>query len=458
MPTARKKSPKQPRSLKLAANALERHFADVALESLVSASRTFPITSRVDLQRALDTTFQDGDAQLYGLHARYAHETMTMAHLLITDHYPVVLSPLQHDEVDCGDPTPARCLRHGLWLSNSGDIRFACLMTPSLVHMQLSGIHVEILVTPGELESRFASDLLGRIQQLVHETASYRGKVISLEFAPDFRGTAGNIRVHKLPAIARENVILPRKTLELLERNVTQFAQQRTGLKKLGLSSKKGLLFYGPPGTGKTYTIQYLATQLPDHTTLLITAEHVGLLDRYFQIARHLQPSVIVLEDVDLIGRSREMMDGPCEESLLNKLLNEMDGLREDADIFFILTTNRPEQLEAALASRPGRIDQAIEFPLPDEHGRRQLIRLYSRGLGVSDALAQTVTAKTEGVSAAFIKELMRRSAQFHLQAERAGDLRQEDVDNALEEMLFSGGSLNRTLLGASGAFMPASA
>ena len=65
---------------------------------------------------------------------------------------------------------------------------------------------------------------------------------------------------------------------------------------------------------------------------------------------------------------------------MLNKLLNEMDGLKEDADILFILTTNRPEALEAALTSRPGRIDQAIEFPLPDEEGREKLIRLYSQG------------------------------------------------------------------------------
>src|SRR5204863_8458955 len=68
---------------------------------------------------------------------------------------------------------------------------------------------------------------------------------------------------------------------------------------------------------------------------------------------------MVVIEDVDLIARAREEMRGACEESLLNKLLNEMDGLREDADVLFILTTNRPDQLEAALASRPGRIDQA---------------------------------------------------------------------------------------------------
>ena len=144
---------------------------------------------------------------------------------------------------------------------------------------------------------------------------------------------------------------------------------------------KKGLLFYGPPGTGKTHTIHYLASQLPDDTTLLITSEQVALLDHYFQLARFLQPAMVVIEDVDLIARSRETMYGPCDESILNKLLNEMDGLREDAEILFVLTTNRPQNLEAALASRPGRIDQAIEFPLPDEEGRAQLVRLYASGL-----------------------------------------------------------------------------
>jgi len=79
-------------------------------------------------------------------------------------------------------------------------------------------------------------------------------------------------------------------------------------------------------------------------------------------LARLLQPAMVVIEDVDLIARDREQM-GPCDESLLNGLLNEMNGLKQDADILFILTTNRPEQLESALASRPGRIDQAIEVP-----------------------------------------------------------------------------------------------
>ncbi len=157
---------------------------------------------------------------------------------------------------------------------------------------------------------------------------------------------------------------------------------------------------------------------------------------------------MVVIEDVDLIARAREEMRSACEESLLNKLLNEMDGLREDALVLFILTTNRPDQLEAALASRPGRIDQAIEFPLPDESGRRKLVRLYSRGVPVTDETVERIVQKTKKASPAFIKELMRRCAQYLLQSGRDGALALEQVEAALDEMLFSGGSLNVKLLG----------
>ena len=123
----------------------------------------------------------------------------------------------------------------------------------------------------------------------------------------------------------------------------------------------------------------------------------------------------------------------------------------EDAAVLFVLTTNRPEHLEAALASRPGRIDQAIEFPLPDDHGRRQLVRLYACGLRLSEEVAESLVKKTKGASAAFIKELMRRAAQFTLQDGKNGTLTSSEVDSALEEMLFAGGSLNAKLLGATG-------
>ena len=221
----------------------------------------------------------------------------------------------------------------------------------------------------------------------------------------------------------------------------------RAELRRLGQSTRKGILLYGPPGTGKTYTIRYLASNLPGHTTLIITAAQIALLGAYMNLARLLQPAMVVIEDVDLIARDREMM-GPCEETLLNRLLNEMDGLKEDADILFILTTNRPEQLEGALANRPGRIDQAIEIPLPDDVSRRKLVQLYGNGLALDEALVSEAAHRTKGVSAAFIKEMMRRTAQASIGRDGGTTIRSADLGEALDDMLFASGKLNVKLLG----------
>ena len=253
--------------------------------------------------------------------------------------------------------------------------------------------------------------------------------------------------VHKLPAVSRDEVILPEATLKLLDRNVIDFVKDRPRLRQLGQSTRKGILLYGPPGTGKTHTIRYLASHLPDHTTLVITAGQVGLLAQYMNLARLLQPAMVVIEDADLIARDREQM-GSCDEVLLNKLLNEMDGLKQDAEILFVLTTNRPEQLESALASRPGRIDQAIEVPVPNDIGRRKLVQLYGKGLPLGDAIVSEAAERTEGVSAAFIKELMRRVAQASIARDGGATVQSADVSEALDDMLFTGGRLNVKLLG----------
>jgi len=132
-----------------------------------------------------------------------------------------------------------------------------------------------------------------------------------------------------------------------------------------------------------------------------------------------------------------------------------MDGLKQDADILFILTTNRPEQLEGALAGRPGRIDQAIEVPLPDDIGRRKLVQLYGKGLPLGDAVVREAAQRTAGVSAAFIKELMRRTAQAAIArggAKKVTEPSAADLGEALDDMLFSGGQLNVKLLGGATA------
>ncbi len=433
---------------------LGKHFGKRRLDELTTSTRVFPATARVDLQVALGEllTAKYTVAKLVGVHRKWSHDTLNFPQLVTPGAYAAVVGPLQYEEEDLGNEQSVRCLKTGLWLCAEGKEPFAVLAAPVKRYDDGGGVHLEIAVAPGETGAEMAQRFLRELEERVCRAGTYRGKVLSLEAESDYRGRAAGLRVHKVRAVSREEVILPEKTLALLERNILRFTSQRPRLRALNLPVKKGLLFYGPPGVGKTHTIHYLAGALSGHTTLLITAGQVGLLGEYMQLARFLQPAVVVIEDADLIARDREDMHNVCEEALLNKLLNEMDGLREDAEIFFILTTNRPEALEAALKSRPGRIDQAIEFPLPDEVGRRKLVQLYARGLALTDGLADTIVRRTERGSAALIKELMRRSAQFALESGRDSELQLADIEGALEEMLFSGGSLNATLLGMSGS------
>ncbi len=430
--------------------ALQKHFEAVQLGEMVTAAREFPIISRVDVQTALDQMFENRPAiRLLGINAQMlGHQPLTLAQLFTAGPFPMDIGPLQHDEVDIGDPVPVRCLNNGLWLSKDHSLPFAVLLGRSM----FGGVRVEIAVCKGEQGVQFSQEFFRDLELRVGFGRTYRGRVISLESQGDYLGRGGAVKVHRLRAVRREDVILPLKTLKLLDRNVGGFVAARESIKALHFTAKKGLLFYGPPGTGKTHTIHYLASQLPQHTTLLITAEQVGLIGEYFRLARFLQPAMMVIEDVDLIAREREQMHNPGQEVLLNKLLNEMDGLREDADVIFILTTNRPDHLEPALASRPGRIDQAIEFPLPDEEGRRKLVQLYSGGLEVSPSIMDLLVRRTEKASPAFIKELMRRAAQFQIELGTSNTLQQAAVDGAIEEMLFTGGALNLKLLGGPAA------
>lgn len=435
---------------------LTTHFQPLALGSLSISQRQFPFRMRADLQRAIDRLFSDPIRVLRfsGVKREYSHEALTLSDCVIeSQHNPTVSAPPEYEELDIGEAEPIRVLKTGLWLLEQDGMRFAVLLAPTGLFGRISGVQFQIATPNTPQGTELTQAFFRKLEESVLRSESYRGKILSLEQEEhSYSGESTGIRVHQLRTVEREQVILPPATITLLERNVIRFVQQRDQLARFRQATKKGLLFYGPPGTGKTHTIHYLARALPDHTTLLISAEQVALLSEYMTLARLLQPSLVVIEDVDLIARDRGNMNSPCEEVLLNKLLNEMDGLKEEADILFLLTTNRPETLEAALASRPGRVDQAIEFPLPDDDGRRKLVRLYSQGVRLSDERVTEIAVRTEGVSAAFIKELMRRIVQFHIESDGQGEISPSDIDQAMDEMLFQGGRLNLKLLGGAAA------
>jgi ATP-dependent Clp protease adapter protein ClpS len=434
------------RQFEYACDALAWHFVSIPRDQLTATSRQFPGHMRADVQMAVDRLFS-APIRFFGIHERHRYETLTISALTMDDEYAPAIAPAQYHEVDVGESAPVKCLDNGLWLCETDGLRYAVVLSAHREYRHEAGIRIEIAVPAGADGSEFVQRCFSELESAVSAARSYRGKILSLDGDADYRGRSRGVTVHKLPSVRREDVILPEATMKLLDRNVLSFVASRAQLRQLGQSTRKGILLYGPPGTGKTHTIRYLASNLPGHTTLIITAAQIALLAQYMNLARLLQPTMVVIEDVDLIARDRNRM-GPCEESLLNGLLNEMDGLKQDADILFILTTNRPEELESALASRPGRIDQAIEVPLPDDVCRKKLVQLYASGLRLGDAVVGEAAQRTKGVSAAFIKELMRRIAQASIARDGGANVEPGDISEALDDLLFAGGKLNVKLLG----------
>jgi ATP-dependent Clp protease adapter protein ClpS len=269
----------------LACHALAFHFAGIPLDQLAATSRTFPGHMRADVQAGVDKLFSASPLRFFGIHEEHRYETLSIATLSREGRNAPSITPAQYDDVDVGEGAPMKCLNNGLWLCKAEDLRYAVVLSLDREHGRESGTRVEIAVPVGVEGAEFVQRCFSELERAVNEARCYRGKVISLDADRDYRGRTRGVMVHKLPAVQREDVILPEATLKLLDRNVLDFVKNRPLLRQLGQSTRKGILLYGPPGTGKTHTIRYLANNLPGHTTLIITAAQVGLLAQYMSLA-----------------------------------------------------------------------------------------------------------------------------------------------------------------------------
>ncbi len=191
------------------------------------------------------------------------------------------------------------------------------------------------------------------------------------------------------------------------------------------------------------------------YTRLILTGRALIGVGAVTELARDLQPAVVVLEDVDLVAEDRS--HGPASIPVLFDLLDAMDGAAPDADLLFLLTTNRADLLEPALAARPGRVDVAVEIELPDAAARMRLLALYGRGvpLALTEADIATAVERTEDTTASFLKELIRRSVLEALHdASGAGGAGEPalvtgaHLARALDDLLDSAQGVTRTLLG----------
>ena len=240
---------------------LLKHFG-LPPGDIVTAGRQFPIAARVDVQFAIEDLLRSrAGTKLLGIVSPNPHEPPTLAQALGQNPFALDAGPLQHDEIDVGETTPVRCLKNGLWLSRENDLLLAILMAPGGRFGLYSGVQVEIATPVGEPGALVSQELFRQLELQVAQSRTDRGRVISLEGQIHPKGGGSVVKAHRLSKVNREDVILPHKTLAMLDHNVAGFIKARDQLKALQLQARKGLLFYGPPGTGKTYTIHYLASQ-----------------------------------------------------------------------------------------------------------------------------------------------------------------------------------------------------
>jgi hypothetical protein len=296
------------------------------------------------------------------------------------------------------------------------------------------------------LPVRQAQAVLGELERESRRLSVYRRQLVEVTLTP-----MGTVRLDFLdpPTTGRDDVVLPEPVLDRIERHALGVAEHRAALVAAGQHLKRGLLLFGPPGTGKTHTAGYLLGRMTEYTRLVLTGRSLGAVGEVTELARVLQPAVIVLEDVDLVAADRSF--GPGGSPVLFDLLDAMDGAAADADLLFLLTTNRADLLEPALAARPGRVDVAVEIDLPGAEARRRLLELYGRHvpLRLADADTEAVVERSDGVTASFLKELLRRAV---LEALREDDVltsvNGQHVSRALDDLLDSTQSVTRTLLG----------
>jgi hypothetical protein len=283
-----------------------------------------------------------------------------------------------------------------------------------------------------------------QITRLMREHDVYRGQILSFAFN-EYRG---NTLVHfqPRPVLAAGDVVLPAGVLQTIEKHVVLAAGRAEALRAAGQHLKRGLLLHGPPGTGKTHTVRYLLSRLTESTIVVVSGMALDKIGAATALARRLQPSVVVVEDVDLIAADRSY--STHGNPLLFQLLNEMDGVGADADLTFVLTTNRVEILEHALTDRPGRVDLAVEIPRPDLDGRERLLRLYTNDVELDLPDPAPLLEQTEGVTASFIREWARRAVLVALDA--GGEIRLDEpiLQTALNDLMDERNVLTRSILG----------
>jgi AAA+ superfamily predicted ATPase len=204
-----------------------------------------------------------------------------------------------------------------------------------------------------------------------------------------------------------DDIILSEKLKMDIRQNLSNLIEHRSIYRDNGLKVRRGLIFSGPPGVGKTNLIKILCSTI-DWTVIWVSPKYIDArsVPQIMQLTKDLSPSILILEDIDLYGSSRELNANP---QVLGELMNQLDGVEGLVDIITIATTNNAAVLEKALLDRPGRFDKVITFDVPQSAERLQMLELFASTVEKDDSFTWEELSKkpTEGMSGAQVREVI---------------------------------------------------
>jgi cell division protease FtsH len=244
------------------------------------------------------------------------------------------------------------------------------------------------------------TDFIAGVTAIADQENIYRGK--KLEFS-------GQIRFLDVKERTWDTVVLDEAIKAEIKANSIDFLRQSERWVQYGIPVKRGILLCGEPGTGKTIICKALMSAAENITCITTNAYALaagGYITQLFELADDLTPSIVIIEDIDLIGQSREEF-GYHQGPALIELLAEMDGIEEQEKIVTIATTNHLENLDKALSQRPSRFDKVIKLTRPSVMHRRELISRLCRKIPMDNKIQEYIAIKAENFTPAQLQEIV---------------------------------------------------
>jgi SpoVK/Ycf46/Vps4 family AAA+-type ATPase len=220
----------------------------------------------------------------------------------------------------------------------------------------------------------------------------------------------------KVGSYTFDDLLIKEKDKEMLKMNTIDILDKIEIYKKNNIPLRRGFLLSGPAGVGKTLAIKIICSELKGKATIIwLTAANMSkafIMKKAFDLARELSPSVIIMEDLDLLFQDRETGEGTVP-TMLGELLNQLDGLVENDQMIVLGTTNYIKKIEKALKNRLNRFNRIIEFSLPDEEIRLKMLNLYTKDLRLESIDLGEFARKTKEFTGAQLKELVQTASIY---------------------------------------------